>query len=87
MLYQISWLFFSVTVGILAALGFLGILFSPAVPSKPARFAAVAISVLILLAGFFFSYQWYCERKDIRALTLQVEKAIQVYIEKNPKGA
>ncbi len=85
MLYQVSWLVFSVLVGILAALGLLGILFSPSIPSKPARIGAVIVSILVLLAGSFFSYQWNYEKKDIRALTRQAEQAMEVYLEKNQK--
>ncbi len=85
MLYQLSWLTFALITGILISLGLLGLCFSPSVPVKPARVAAIVISILILLTGGFFFYEWKSQETAIRALTGQMEQAFQTYLEKNQK--
>jgi phosphotransferase system glucose/maltose/N-acetylglucosamine-specific IIC component len=85
MLYETVWLFFALGVGALISIGFLGLVLSPAVPTRILKVMAVMISVLIILAGIYFSSQWSAQKKEIRALTQQAEEAIKQYLAAHPK--
>ena len=85
MLYETVWLFFALGVGILISIGLLGIIFSPTIPARLLKVIAVIISVLIILTGVYFSYQWNAEKKRIQILTQQAEEAIQKYLAAHPK--
>ena len=85
MLYETVWLFFALGVGILISIGLLGLIFSPAIPPRILKAMAVMISVLIILTGIYFSYQWSAQRKGIQALTQQAEEAIKQYLAAHPK--
>ncbi|MCJ7747340.1 MAG: hypothetical protein MUP27_06315 [Desulfobacterales bacterium] len=80
MLYETVWLFFALGVGILISLGLLGLIFSPAIPPRILKVMAMMISVLIILTGIYFSYQWTAQRKGIQVLTQQAEEAIKQYL-------
>jgi hypothetical protein len=80
MLYETVWLFFALGVGILISLGLLGLIFSPAIPPRISKVMAMMISVLIILTGIYFSYQWTAQRKGIQVLTQQAEEAIKQYL-------
>jgi hypothetical protein len=80
MLYETVWLFFALGVGILISLGLLGLIFSPAIAPRILKVMAMMISVLIILTGFYFSYQWTAQRKGIQVLTQQAEEAIKQYL-------
>jgi hypothetical protein len=85
MLYEIAWLFFALGVGILISIGLLGLIFSPAIPPRISKAMAAMISVLIILTGIYFSYQWGAQRQGIQALTQQAEEAIKQYLAAHPK--
>ena len=85
MLYETVWLFFALGVGILISIGLLGLIFSPAIPPRILRAMAVMISVLIILTGIYFSYQWSAQRKGIQVLTQQAEETIKQYLAAHPK--
>ena len=85
MLYETVWLFFALGVGVLISIGLLGLIFSPAIPPRIFKVMAVIISVLIVLNGIYFSYQWSVQKKGIRVLTQQAEEAIQQYLAAHPK--
>jgi disulfide bond formation protein DsbB len=85
MLYETVWLFFALGVGVLISIGLLGLIFSPAIPPRIFKVMAVIISVLIILNGIYFSYQWSVQKKGIRVLTQQAEEAIKEYLATHPK--
>ena len=85
MLYETVWLFFALGVGILISLGLLGLIFSPAIPPRILKVMAMMISVLIILTGIYFSYQWTAKRKGIQVLTQQAEEAIKQYLVSHQK--
>jgi len=85
MLYETVWLFFALAVGILISIGFLGLIFSPAIPLRILKVMAAMISVLIILTGIYFSSQWSAQKKEIRVLTQQAEEAIKQYLAAHPK--
>jgi disulfide bond formation protein DsbB len=85
MLYETVWLFFALGVGILISIGLLGLIFCPAIPPRILKVVAVIISVLIILSGIYFSYQWSAQKKGIQILTQQGEEAIKQYLATHPK--
>jgi disulfide bond formation protein DsbB len=85
MLYETVWLFFALGVGILISIGLLGLILSPAVPPRILKALAVMISVLIILTGIYFSYQWSAQRKGIQVLAQQAEETIKQYLAAHPK--
>jgi len=85
MLYETVWLFFALAVGILISIGFLGLIFSPAIPLRILKVMAAMISVLVILTGIYFSSQWSAQKKEIRVLTQQAEEAIKQYLAAHPK--
>jgi disulfide bond formation protein DsbB len=84
-MYETVWLFFALGVGILMSLGLLGLIFSPAIPPRILKVMAMIISVLIILTGIYFSYQWSTQKKGIQVLTQQAEEALKQYIATHPK--
>jgi hypothetical protein len=84
MLSETVWLFFALGAGVLISIGFLGLVFSPALPSRILKVMAVMISVLIILTGIYFSSQWSAQKKEIRVLTQQAEEAIRQYLAAHP---
>ncbi len=85
MLYETVWLFFALGVGVLISIGLLGLIFSPAIPPRILKVMAVIISVLIILTGIYFSYQWSAKKKGIRVLTQEAEETIKQYLAAHPK--
>ena len=85
MLYETVWLFFALGVGVLISIGLLGLIFSPAIPPRILKVMAVIISVLIILTGIYFSYQWSAQKKGIRVLTQEAEETIKQYLAAHPK--
>ncbi|MCJ7783420.1 MAG: hypothetical protein MUP41_05765 [Desulfobacterales bacterium] len=85
MLYETVWLFFALGAGVLISIGFLGLVFSPAIPPRILKVMAVMISLLIILTGIYFSSQWSAQKKEIRVWTQQVEETIKQYLATHPK--
>ncbi|HVP77335.1 MAG TPA: hypothetical protein VMV04_05530 [Thermodesulfobacteriota bacterium] len=85
MLYETVWLFFALGAGVLLSIGFLGLVLSPAVPTRILKGTAVVISLLILLTGIYFSSLWNAQKKEIRVLTEQAEEAIKRYLATHEK--
>jgi disulfide bond formation protein DsbB len=85
MLYEIVSLFFASGIGILISIGLLGLIFSPAIPPRILKVIAMIISVLIILTGIYFSYQWSGQKKGIQVLTQQAEEALKQYLASHPK--
>jgi disulfide bond formation protein DsbB len=85
MLYETVWLFFALGVGIVISIGLLGLIFSPAIPPRILRAMAVMTSLLVILTGIYFSYQWSAQRKGIQVLTQQAEETIKQYLAAHPK--
>jgi len=85
MLYETVWLFFALGAGVLISIGFLGLILSPAIPPRILKVMAVMISVLIILTGIYFSFEWSAQKKEIRVLTQQAEEAIKQYLATHPK--
>jgi len=86
MLYETVWLFFALGVGILISIGLLGLIFSPAIPPRILKVMAVLISVLIILTGIYFSYQWSAQRRGIQVLAQQAEETIKQYLAAHQKN-
>jgi len=84
-MYETVWLFFALGVGILISLGLLGLIFSPAIPPRILKVMAMIISVLIILSGIYFSYQWSAQKKGIQVLTQQAEEALKQYLATHQK--
>ena len=85
MLYETVWIFFALGVGILISLGLLGLIFSPAIPPRILRVFAMLISVLIILTGIYFSYQWSTQKEGIQVLARQADEALKQYLATHPK--
>ncbi len=85
MLYETVWLFFALGVGIVISIGLLGLIFSPAIPPRILKVMAVMVSLLTILTGIYFSYQWSAQRKGIQVLAQQAEEAIRQYLAAHPK--
>lgn len=84
-MYETVWLFFALGVGILISLGLLGLIFSPAIPPRILKVMAMIISVLIILTGIYFFYQWSSQKKGVQVLTQQAEEALKQYLATHPK--
>jgi hypothetical protein len=80
MLYEIFWLFYALGIVILISIGLLGIFFFLSVPAPRIRVMSVVLSVIIILAGLYFSYQWNVGKKGIRIFTQQVEETVNQYL-------
>ena len=85
MLYEIVWLFFVLGVGVLISIGLLGLILSPAIPPRILKVIAIIISMLIILSGISFSFQWSVRRTGIQVLAQQTEEAIKQYLAAHPK--
>ena len=85
MLYETVWLFFALGAGVLISIGFLGLILSPAIPTRILKVMAVMISLLIILTGIYFSSQWSAQKKEIRVWPQQVEETIKQYLATHPK--
>jgi len=85
MLYETFWLFFALGAGILISIGFLGLILSPAIPSRILKVMAVMISLLIILTGVYFSSLWNAQKKEIRVLTQQAEETLKQYLATHPR--
>jgi len=85
MLYEIVWLFFVLGVGVLISIGLLGLILSPAIPPRILKVIAIIISMLIILSGISFSFQWSVRRTGIQVLAQQAEEAIKQYLAAHPK--
>jgi hypothetical protein len=85
MLYETVWLFFALGAGVLISIGFLGLVLSPAVPTRILKVMAVMVSLLIILTGVYFSSQWSAQKKEIRVLTQQAEEVLKQYLATHPK--
>ena len=85
MLYETVWLFFALGVGVLISIGLFGLILSPAVPSRLLKVIAIIISMLIILSGISFSFQWSLRRTGIQVLAQQAEEAIKQYLAAHPK--
>jgi disulfide bond formation protein DsbB len=86
MLYETVWLFFALGVGILISIGLLGLIFSPAIPPRILKVMAMIISMLIILTGIYFSYQWSAQKKGIQVLSQQAEETIKQYLATHQKN-
>lgn len=85
MLYEIFWLFYALGIVILVSVGFLGIFFFASIPAPRIKVTALILSVIIILAGLYFSFQWNAEKKRIRIFTQQVEETINKYLATHKK--
>jgi hypothetical protein len=85
MFYETVWLLFALGVGILISIGLLGLIFSSAVSPRILKVIGVLISVLIILTGIYFSYQWSVRRNGIQVLTQQAEETVKQYLARHPK--
>jgi uncharacterized protein YacL len=80
MLYEIFWLFYALGIVILISIGLWGIFFLQSIPAPRTKLMAVVLSVIIILAGSYFSYQWNIKKREIRIFTQQVEESIKQYL-------
>jgi len=85
MLYETVWLFFALGAGVLISIGFLGLVLSPAIPTRILKVMGVMISILIILTGIYFSSQWSARKKELRVLTEQAEESIKQYLATHPR--
>ena len=66
MLYEMFWLFYALMIVILVSVGLWGIFFFALIPARRIKVTALVLSVIIILAGLYFSYQWNLEKKKIQ---------------------
>jgi hypothetical protein len=85
MLYEIFWLFYALGIVILVSLGLWGVFFFASLPAPRIKVAALVLSIIIILAGLYFSYQWTVEKKKILVFTQQVEETINKYLATHKK--
>jgi len=85
MLYETVWLFFALGAGVLISIGFLGLVLSPAIPTRILKVMGVMMSILIILTGIYFSSQWSARKKELRVLTEQAEESIKQYLATHPR--
>jgi len=85
MLYETVWLFFALGAGVLISIGFLGLVLSPAIPTRILKVMGMMISILIILTGIYFSSQWSARKKELRVLTEQAEESIKQYLATHPR--
>ena len=85
MLYEIFWLFYALGIVILVSVGLWGIFLFTSIPAPRTKVTALILSVIIILAGLYFSYQWNAEKKRIRIFTQQVEETINQYLATHKK--
>jgi len=85
MLYEIFWLFYALGIVILVSVGLWGIFFFASIPAPRTKVMVLILSVIIILAGSYFSYQWNAEKKRIRIFTQQVEETINQYLATHKK--
>jgi len=70
---------------ILVSVGLLGIFFFASISVPRIKVTALVLSVIIVLAGLYFSYQWNVEKRKIRIFTQQVEETINKYLDTHKK--
>ena len=80
MLYEIFWLFYALGIVILLSLGLWGIFLFASIPAPKTKVTALILSIIVLLVGLYFSYQWNVEKKRIRIFTEQVEETVNKYL-------
>ena len=85
MLYEIFWLFYALGIVILVSIGLWGIFLFASIPPPRTKVTALILSIIIFLAGLYFSYQWNVEKKRIRIFTEQVEETINKYLATHKK--
>ena len=76
MIYKSVWMVYTSTVCILVSIGLLSLTLSLEIASRGAKAVAMALSVIILMAGLYFSYRWNADKKEIQELGLRVAQAI-----------
>jgi phosphotransferase system glucose/maltose/N-acetylglucosamine-specific IIC component len=85
MLYDTFWLFYALGVAILISIGLLGIISLQSTPAPRTKVVAMVLSIIIVLAGLYFSYQWNIGKKEIRIFTQEAEEAIKQYLATHKK--
>ncbi len=85
MLYEMFWLFYALMIVILVSVGLWGIFFFASIPARRIRVTALVLSVIIILAGLYFSYQWNLEKKKIQIFAQQIEETINKYLATHKK--
>ena len=83
MLYEIFWLFYALGIVILISIGLWSIFFLQSIPAPRTKLMALVLSVIIILAGSYFSYQWNIKKRETRIFTQQVEESIKQYLAKH----
>ena len=74
MLYEMFWLFYALMIVILVSVGLWGIFFFASIPARRIKVTALVLSVIIILAGLYFSYQWNLEKKGSKYLLSRLRK-------------
>jgi Flp pilus assembly protein TadB len=80
MLYETVWMICISTVCILLSIGLLSLILSLSMAVRGARAAAMALSVVIVITGLYVSYRWNAEKREIQALGLKAEQALDLYM-------
>ncbi len=88
MLYDAIWLMYALGIGIFLAVGVLGLFFSCSfsVSGGISKGAALVLSLLIIVTGIYFFYQWNTKKAEVRELGRQVEAALEQYLAPHQKG-
>ncbi len=81
MLSDAVWLMYALGIGILLGVGLLGFFFSCSfsVCGGISKETALIISILIIITGIYFLYQWNAQKAEVRQLGQQVESALGKY--------
>jgi hypothetical protein len=85
MFYEIVWMIYTLAICIFLGAGLLSLTYSLSITSRAARAATMAFSGLILIIGIYFSYRWNADKREIQALGLKIEQALDLYMTTHKK--
>jgi hypothetical protein len=88
MLCEAVWLMYALGIGIFLIVGLMGLFFScsSSVSGGISKGTALLLSILIIVTGIYFFYQWNAKKAEFRQVGRQVEWALQQYLSPQQKG-
>ena len=84
MLFEVFWVMYGLEIGIFFGIGILGLCFSFSNPSSVtggiSRKMSFLLSILIIVTGAYFFYEWNAQKAEIRKLEEQIELGLQQFL-------
>ncbi len=82
MLYLAIWLMYALLILVFVSVGLWGLFCccSFSVPGGMSKRLAMISSILIIVTGIYFFYQWNAKRAEIREVGQQLESALRQYL-------